>query len=173
MKIRISKLFTVLTITLVFVLTSCTRSCSRTEGGSAPSNAPAAAVRNSTPEDVVKSFIDLSATAKDGAVKAKLEQLCSGEMRRAFERMSDEVFRISYLTSNLKVGDVKVLEAATENETARVRYQIAVENTQGTDPTKEVNEREVELSRSQGVWYIDSIKLKGTDKIAFTNGMMF
>ena len=30
-----------------------------------------------------------------------------------------------------------------------------------------------ELMKSRGAWYIETIRLKDTDKIAFTNGMMF
>lgn len=163
MKIKITNVFTFSALLLVCLLTSCTRSCSRT--------GEPQAVRS--PDEVVKKFVELSAAAKEGTDKQKLEQLCSGEMRRAFERMTDEVFRIAYLTSNVKVTSLRIIDSQTDNDKAKVSYQVSVENNQGTDPTKETNEREVELTRAQGAWFIDSIKLRGTDKVAFLNGMMF
>ena len=165
MKLRITNGFTFTGLAVLLILTSCAKSCSRSGEGTA--------VNGNSPDEVVKRFVELSASAKDGADKRKLEELCAGEMRRAFERMTEEVFRISYLTNSLKVNELKILESKADTDTARVHYQVAVENAQGTDATKEINEREVELTRSQGTWYIDSIKLKGTDKVAFMNGMMF
>jgi hypothetical protein len=126
-----------------------------------------------SPEEVVRSFLDLSAGAKEEADKKKLEEFCTGELRRTFERMTEESFRLSYLNSELKLNDVKVIESSTERDLAKVRYQVSVNNRQGTDPTHEMNEREVALVRSQGAWYIESIHLKGSDKIAFTRGMIF
>jgi len=126
-----------------------------------------------SPEEVVKSFIELSASAKEFTDKKKLEELCAGELRRALERMTDEAFKISYIANQIKIKEIKILESTTQNDTAKIRYQIAVENQSGTEPTDEINEREVELTRSQGHWYIASIRIKGTDKIAFTRGMIF
>src|SRR4051794_32499003 len=114
MMIKISKRFTFGALFLVFALTSCTKSCSRT--------GDVDAMR--TPDEVVKQFVQLSAAAKDGADKQKLEQLCSGEMRRAFERMTEEVFRIAYLTNNVKISALTILESRTENDKAKIAYQV-------------------------------------------------
>ena len=58
-------------------------------------------------------------------------------------------------------------------DTAKVRYQVSIVNEGGSDVTREVNEREVELTQSKGTWLISSIRLVGTDKVAFTRGMIF
>lgn len=125
------------------------------------------------PNEVVKTFIELSASAKNIEDKRKLQDQCAGELRRAFERMSDEEFRLSYLSTQVKIEGLKILDSTIQNDSARVRYEVALENHQGTDVTHEVNEREVELSRSQGSWFIEFIRLKGSDKLAFTRGMIF
>ena len=125
------------------------------------------------PNEVVKTFVELSASAKSIEDKRKLQDQCAGELRRAFERMSDEEFRLSYLATQVKIQGLKILESNIQNDSARVRYELSVENHQGTDVTHEVNEREVELIRSQGSWFIEFIRLKGSDKLAFTRGMIF
>jgi hypothetical protein len=125
------------------------------------------------PEEVVKQFIAVSASAKQDYDKAKIQDLCSGEMRRAFERMTPEAFRISYLNSNVRVTDIKIINRVIQKDSAQVHYQVTVDNRQGTDATQEINERVVELVRTQGAWYIDAIRLEGSDKIAFTRGMIF
>jgi hypothetical protein len=56
---------------------------------------------------------------------------------------------------------------------AKVRYQVVIENLQGTETTLETNEREAELKKGSNGWAIESIRLKGSDKIAFTRGMIF
>jgi hypothetical protein len=126
-----------------------------------------------SPEEVVKQFIDLSAGSKMDSDRIKLQNLCSGEMRRAFERMTTEAYRISYLNSNVKILEVKILDSDISGESAKVHYQVTIDNRQGTDATKEINERVVELVKNQGAWYIDAIRLEGSDKVAFTRGMIF
>jgi hypothetical protein len=148
-------------LTLVFflALASCNRHESR--------------LANASPEDIVREFVMLSASSKGLSDKKTLQELCSGEMNSAFDKMTDEVFRISYLNTNLKVRDLKILDTSTQGETARVHYQVVVDNPHGTDPTLETNEREVDLARQQGRWYIESIRGKGSDQIAFSRGMIF
>lgn len=124
-------------------------------------------------EEVVKVFVQLSASAKEVEDRKRLQDYCSGELRRTFERMNDEAFRLIYLDGKIAILDLKILESKEDKDTARVAYQITVDNKQGTDPTREVNSREVELERSQGAWYIESIRMKGSDQIAFTRGMLF
>jgi hypothetical protein len=136
-------------------------------------DSPNSAQSAKSPEDVVRAFIDLSAASKASTDKAKLQVLCTGEMRRAFDRMTEEAFRIAYLNSNVRVKSINFLESSVDKDTAKVRYQVSVDNAQGTDPTQEINEREVDLLKTQGGWYIDSIRPKGSDKIAFTRGMIF
>jgi len=166
------KPFSSILITLVILLSVPFASCvKKTETPVAAP--PVAAVPLKTPEEVVRHFIDVSATAKTDGDRQKLQELCSGEMRRAFETMTPEAFRIAYLSNNVKVNEIKIIENTTKNETAVIRYQVSLDNAQGTDVTKETNEREVELAETQGNWYINSIRPKGSDKIAFTRGMIF
>lgn len=124
-------------------------------------------------EDVVKEFVTLSASAKNAVDKKTLEGLCTGEMAKAFEQMTDEQFRIFYLNGNLGIQSIQVLESKVDGEAAIVRYQVTVENRQGTDVTKEVNDREVALKLSSGNWLIDSVRARGADKLVFTRGMIF
>ena len=126
-----------------------------------------------TPEQVVKSFLDLSASANDLKDKKNIQELCHGELKRIFERMSDEMFTMSYMSKAVTVKDLTIVQSNIEKEVARIRYQVKVENKQGTDPTQELNEREVELSRVDGQWRIDSIRPVGSDQIAFSRGMVF
>jgi len=125
------------------------------------------------PEDIVREFVNLSATARRPADKKALGDLCAGDMRNAFDRMTDEVFRISYLNTSLKIRNFRILQTNTQGDTARVQYQVIVDNPQGTDPTRETNEREVDLTRQNNRWYIQTIRGRGTDQIAFTRGMIF
>jgi hypothetical protein len=143
----------------LFAAVACTRHSSR--------------IANASPEEVVREFVMLSAGSKALSDKRSLQDLCAGDMNAAFDKMTDEVFRISYLNTNLKVRDLKILDSTTQGETARVHYQVVVDNPHGTDPTLETNEREVDLVRQQGQWMIDAIRGKGSDQIAFTRGMIF
>ena len=110
-----------------------------------------------TPEETVKAFVELSASAKERADKKRLADLCQGELRRTFERMTDEGFQMLYLDSKLRIVELKMIESSAQGDSAKVHYSVSVENKQGTDPTNEVNEREVDLVHSQGNWYIESI----------------
>lgn len=124
-------------------------------------------------EEVVKEFVELSARAKSLEDRRTLQDLCAGELKRAFERMSDEEFRLSYLNQQITLKRIQILDQSVEKEAARVHYQVFLQNAQGTDSTQEANEREVELKLSQGAWYIEFIRTRGTDKLAFTRGMIF
>lgn len=134
------------------------------------SNAPQVGL---SAEAVVKSFVELSAGAKDDSDKRKLQELCSGEMRRTFERMNEEAFKLIYLDSKTTITEFKIIDAKEEGDKARVAYQVTVDNRQGTDPTQEVNQREVDLAKSQGAWFIQNIRMRGSDQVAFTRGMLF
>lgn len=126
-----------------------------------------------SPEDVVKEFIQLSAHSKTVEDRKVLQDLCAGEMKRAFERMSEEEFRMTYINQEVQLKEMKVLENAVQNDIATIHYQVAIQNVSGTDSTHEMNEREVQLKFSQGAWYIESIRMRGSDKLAFTRGMIF
>ena len=126
-----------------------------------------------SPEDTVKQFLDISAQAKSKDDRKRLQELCQGDLRRAFERMNDEAFQLIYLDSRVTILEMKILESKTESDAATIGYQVTVDNQQGTDRTKEINQREVELKRTNGTWLISSIRVKGTDQIAFTKGMFF
>lgn len=126
-----------------------------------------------SPEQVVRNFLELSSQARDLVDKKKLQDQCLGEMRRAFERMTDEAFRVHYLKNDIKIKTIKFLEVNTQGPQGKVRYRVVIENPQGTVPTEETNEREVELLLSQGAWYLESIRARGSDRIAFTRGMIF
>lgn len=162
MKLRLSKKFTFVGLITLLMLTSCTRSCSRFAGDSPR-----------TPEEAVKRFVELSASAKDTREREKLAVLCSGELRRAFERMTDEAFRVAYLSNSVKVEEFKVVNSEIKDGTATIHYRVSIQNTQGNDTTTEVNEREMDLLSTGGVWLVDSIRMKGSDRIAFTRGMIF
>lgn len=157
--------FHLLCLSLAFYLFSA--SCTKKPGG----NFQASSTRS--PEEVVKEFIDKSVHSTSVDDRRFLQDLCAGEMKRAFERMSDEEFRASYLSNELKLQGIKILNQTVESDVARVHYQVSVQNGMGTDPTQEYNEREVELKLSQGAWYIEYIRPKGVDKLAFTRGMIF
>ncbi len=126
----------------------------------------------SAPE-VVKSFVQLSASAKTSQDKKQLIDSSGGNLRRAFERMSEDEFKLTYLSGQLKVEKVDILDTSIQNDVAKVRYQVVIENLQGTETTLETNEREAELKKGANGWAIESIRLKGSDKIAFTRGMIF
>ena len=126
-----------------------------------------------SPEQVVQGFVDLSAGAKEAKDQERLQQFCSGDLRRTLERMNEEAFRLIYLDNEIKVLDYKVLDQKQEGDTASVVYRLTLDNKQGTDQTREVNTREVELRRQGDSWFITGIRVKGTDQVAFTRGMIF
>ncbi len=123
--------------------------------------------------EVVKMFVEMSAGAKGPEDRKKIQELCMGEMRRTFERMNEEAFRLIYLDSKVTILNFKFLETKEEGNTSKVAYQLTVDNKQGTDPTKEVNSREVDLTKVNNAWYIENIRMKGSDQVAFTRGMLF
>lgn len=125
------------------------------------------------PEDIVKEFVMLSANADELSDKNQLAQMCEGEMKKAFEDMNVEQFKLYYLNDNLSVQEFKVLSSSKERGQARVVYQVTIENKQGTDVTKEANQREVDLIETPQGWLIQSIRASGTDKISFMKGMIF
>lgn len=125
------------------------------------------------PQDTVRRFVELSAGVKEDTDKQKLLELCQGEMRRALERMTPEAFRVAYMSNAVKLKEVKILNTELEAQTAKVSYQVFLDNPQGTDPTQEINQREVELVLVAGSWLIENIKAQGSDQIAFTRGMIF
>lgn len=147
-------------LTALVFLIQCTKTTS-----------PKAATRS--PEDVVKAFVQQSAAIKDASEKKGLVDSCTGEMKQAFSGMTEEQFRIFYLNGNIKIEDLKILATHQEGETATVRYQVKVENKQGTDITNELNEREAALRFVDGEWLIESVRPRGIDKLAFTRGMIF
>lgn len=148
----------ILLVSVVLAFTSCTKS-----------HAP----KPATPEGVVKEFVQLSAGSKGAQDRKRLSHLCTGKMREAFEGMSDELFRIIYLDSGLTVHDLQFVEVKNEGDLSTVRYRVEVTNPMGTDATREVNEREVQLERANGEWSIRSISVKGSDRLSFTRGMIF
>lgn len=156
-----NKIFALLPLLFLFQ-TACTRSGDKV-----------LEVKGRTPVETVNEFILLSGTAKKLGDKRRLEELTAGEMRRAFSQMSDEAFKITYLNNLLTINEVKILESSQDGETAKVVYSVSVENAQGTDLTRETNIREVILTPSQGSWYIESLRPRGSDRVAFTKGMIF
>lgn len=126
-----------------------------------------------TAPEVVKTFVQMSATAKDLADKKTLLESTGGELRGAFERMTDEEFKLTYLSGQLKIEKIDILDTSIQNDVAKVRYQVVIENSQGTETTQETNEREAELKKVASGWVVEAIRLKGSDKIAFTRGMIF
>lgn len=126
-----------------------------------------------SPESAVRKFVELSVQAKELSDKDRLGDLCAGEMKLALEQMSMEQFRMFYLNGNISIQDFKVLSTSRENSKAQIVYQVSVENRQGTDVTKEVNQREVELTETPSGWLIEAVRPKGVDKLVFTRGMIF
>ena len=151
---------------LLLVLTVFLVSCSKFFTFLAPQ-------QTRTPEQAVRSFIELSASVKEMNDRKRLQDLCSGEMRRIFERMTEEMFQLSYLKNQIVVKDLKFLSVDQNGDEAIIHYQVTIQNNQGVDPTLETNEREVDLARARGAWYLEAIRPKGQDTIAFTRGMVF
>lgn len=143
---------------LLFVSVSCTRSQNR-----GPLK----------PVEMVNLFVQMSAEAKDPSDKKKLAAMCQGRMLKAFESLSDDRFMVSYVNQPIKIKSFQMLGAAEDGNLARVHYQVQIENPNGQDLTQEISEREVELLRVNGQWYLEAIRPKGSDQIAFTRGMIF
>lgn len=125
------------------------------------------------PESVVRVFLETSAGAKGASDKQKISDFCVGEMKNAIDGMSQEAFKLTYLDAKITVREIKILDSAILGDEAKVRYEVSVENAGGTEPTEETNQREVDLTRVGRKWYVEAIHLSGTDKIAFTRGMIF
>jgi len=126
-----------------------------------------------SPQDVVRMFVEGSASAKTAEDRRRLQTLCDGDMRRTFERMNEEAFRLIYLDSKVTILDLKFMDTKEDGNTAKVTYQLTVDNRQGTDPTREVNTREVFLTRANNAWFVENIRMQGSDQVAFTRGMLF
>jgi hypothetical protein len=94
-------------------------------------------------------------------------------MKQTFEKMNLETFRMNYLNQNIKLKEIRITENSIEDVRARIAYEVEIENLQGTTVTQEQNQREVELVKMAGGWFIETIRPKGSDKIAFTRGMIF
>jgi ketosteroid isomerase-like protein len=125
------------------------------------------------PTAVVRKFVELSAGAKDLRDRQALQQMATGPVREAFEKMSEETFQMSYLGNRIRVKDLAIVESHQEGAAAIVRYKVTIENAGGSDTTTETNERQAQLRQLDGRWVIENLQVYGTDKIAFTNGMLF
>lgn len=144
--------------------------------GCTPKTGTPAAGDAGTPQEpaaVVRKFVDLSAHAKDLRDRKALEEMSTGPVRDAFTKMSEENFQMSYLGNRLRVKDLVIVESHQEGAAAIVRYKVTIENAGGSDTTTETNERQVQLRQADGRWVIENLQVYGTDKIAFTNGMLF
>lgn len=142
----------------LLVLVSCTRSQTS---------------ETANPAQMVELFVRMSSDVKSPTDKQRLAQLCQGRLKKAFDAISDEVFLVSYVNQPIKIKNLQVISTAVDGNLARVHYQVQVENPHGQDPTEETNEREVEMLRVDGQWYLEAIRPKGSDQIAFTRGMIF
>jgi hypothetical protein len=157
-------IFSLLLVVVLLMSSACVKKDAATPGVSAA---------NIAPELTVKKFVEISAGVKSDGDRQKLLELCQGELRRAFERMTPEAFKVAYLSNAIKVKEVKILDSKIENNVARISYEVSLENSQGTDTTLETNTREVELVMAGNTWLIETIRAKGSDSIAFTRGMIF
>lgn len=165
--------FASLLVPVLFV--SCTRKDVPAAAVTASVHPTATPTASETPDEVVKKFVSLSASAQEDGDRKKLESLCAGPMRSAFERMTPEAFRMAYINTNLKIKSIEIVDSKKETNSARIHYRVTVDNTQGGNPAEEINEREVELTWSdlEKRWVIGSLTPKGSDKLAFKKGMIF
>lgn len=155
-----------LTLIFLFFFVACIKN-------STPPPVATSKVSDAIPSEVVKMFVTLSATAKSLEDKAKLVDSCGGDFKTAFERMSEDEFKLTYLTGQIKVDNIEILDTTIDKDVAKVHYRVSIENKQGTETTQETNEREAVLKKGSSGWAIEAIRLKGSDKLAFTRGMMF
>jgi hypothetical protein len=125
------------------------------------------------PEALVESFVRMSSDVKSTDDLKKLSGLCQGRMKQAFEGISSEAFLVSYVNQPIKIKSLKIVQTALDGNLARVHYLVETENPNGQEPTIESSEREVELLKVDGNWYLEAIRPKGSDQIAFTRGMIF
>jgi hypothetical protein len=161
--IRISSFFLTALVCVVTAL-----SCTKKQSGSGT-----AEIQKLNPEQTVERFIELSASAKDAQDKLRLRDMCQGKLRQAFEKMSDENFRMNYLAGGISMEGFKIVSQKVEKGDAIVRYNVTIHNKNGPDVTQESNEREVALVQIDGIWYLDSIRPAGKDQVAFVNGIIF
>lgn len=145
---------------LPFILVSCTHSCSKEEN------------RVMQVQDTVRKFVVLSASSKGLEDRKSLQELAIGELKRAFEVMSEEDFKAHYLGEKITLKNLEIGEPEFDGDRARVKYVITIINKLGKAPTEERNEREAVLSSSRGDWFVDTIRPVGVDTLAFTNGMI-
>jgi len=151
-------------VPVILCLTSaCTKKASTSSDASAPQE----------PAAVVRRFVELSAGAKDLRDRQELEKMSTGPVHEAFQKMSEENFQMSYLGNKIRVKDLTIVESHQEGAAAIVRYKVTIENAGGSDTTQETNERQVQLRQMDARWVIENLQVYGTDKIAFTNGMLF
>lgn len=133
---------------------------------------PAEIAQKTSPSETVKKFVEISAGAKSLKDRKVLQELTIGELKRAFETMSNDDFKAHYLGDKITIENLSVEVVEEEKAKAKVHYTVTVTNRQGTDETKEVNEREVLLGNSRGRWFIESVRPIGSDKLAFTKGLI-
>ncbi len=126
-----------------------------------------------TPDQLVKDFVYLSSDVKDVATKTHLAQMCQGRIRKAIDSISEDAFAISYVNQPIKIKSFEIVQSAIDGNLARVHYRLQIENPHGQDVTEETNEREVEMLKIEDQWYLEAIRPKGSDQIAFTRGMIF
>ena len=150
-------------LVLVAGLVACTKKTATTTDAETPLE----------PTAVVRKFVELSAGAKDLRDREALQKMATGPVREAFDKMSEENFQMSYLDNRIRVKDFAIVESHQEGAAAIVRYKVTIENAGGSDTTTEANERQVQLRQLDGRWVIENLQVYGTDKIAFTNGMLF
>ena len=134
---------------------------------------PSTAEKKITAEKTVRRFLDISATTREHNDKNRLVGLCTGEMKKAFEKMSQETFELAYLKSDLVIKDLKILDTQMSDKSAKIQYEISIENVGGTDTTQETTKREVDLTQIDGQWYLENIRPIGKDTITFKQGMIF
>ncbi len=132
-----------------------------------------ASVEAIRPEALVESFVRMSSDVKSSEDLKKLSGMCQGRMKKAFDGISSESFEVSYVNQPIKIKNLRILQAAEDGNLARVHYLVETENPNGQEPTIEASEREVELLKVDGNWYLEAIRPKGSDQIAFTRGMIF
>lgn len=150
-----------LLLSALFILGGCT--CTKNAGDGVVAG----------PAQVVEQFVQMSSDVRDTAAREKLASLCQGRIRKAIDAISDDAFAVNYVNQPIKIKEFKIIDTTVDGNLARVHYQIQIENPNGQDTTEEINEREVEMLRVDNQWYLEAIRPKGSDQIAFTRGMIF
>ena len=125
------------------------------------------------PEQAVRQFVEMSAGVKSVEDRQKLAALCQGRMKRAFDGLSEDAFMITYVNQPMKIKAIHILSSQVDGNLGRIHYKVEVDNPGGQDATLEVSEREVEMLKVDGQWYLEAIRPKGSDQVAFTRGMFF